>query len=412
MNSSASKREEVAVIALVGYAHAVSHFFHLMIPPLFPWLMKDFDLSFTEAGFLMTVFFVVSGAGQAVAGFVVDRIGARPVLFAGVSMLVLSGIALGLAQNYPMLMLSAMLAGAGNCVFHPADFTLLNHRVSLARLGHAFSVHGLSGNLGWAAAPLLMTSVAVFGGWRLAGFAAALVGGLALLMLYWGRDYLQVTPVTAPVPDGAAASSAAGNSGVAALLRSKVVWLCFSFFLLTTAAFGALQNFSTASLQQIYSLSLAGAASCLIAYLLGGAGGIVVGGFIATRQAQDRIIAIGLSTGAAIALLLATGGIADWAALPLMAAMGACVGIAGPSRDLLVRKAATQGLGAASYGRVYGFVYSGLDGGLALAPMIFGPLMDAGYFNALWIGVALLQGFAIAAALRVGRNAPLPVMAS
>ena len=158
MSANTGNRGEVAVIALVGYAHAVSHFFHLMIPPLFPWLMQDFDLSFTEAGFLMTVFFVVSGTGQALAGFVVDRLGARPVLFSGVLMLVLSGIALGLAQNYPMLMLAAALAGAGNSVFHPADFTLLNHRVSLPRLGHAFSVHGLSGNLGWAAAPFLMTS--------------------------------------------------------------------------------------------------------------------------------------------------------------------------------------------------------------------------------------------------------------
>jgi MFS family permease len=399
MNANTGNRGEVAVIALVGYAHAVSHFFHLMIPPLFPWLMKDFDLSFTEAGFLMTVFFVVSGTGQALAGFVVDRIGARPVLFSGVLMLVLSGIALGLAQNYPMLMLAAALAGAGNSVFHPADFTLLNHRVSLPRLGHAFSVHGLSGNLGWAAAPFLMTSVAVFAGWRMAGFAAALVGLAALLMLYVGRDYLKVTPAAA-VSDSAAVSAGPATG----FLRSGVVWLCFLFFLLSTSAFGALQNYSTASLQNIYALSLAGAASGLIAYLLGGAGGIAVGGFIATRHAQDRIIAIGLSTGAAIGLLLAAGVVAGWAVLPLMAVMGACVGIAGPSRDLLVRKAATHGLGKASFGRVYGFVYSGLDVGLAIAPLIFGPLMDGGHFNALWVGVALLQGLAVVSALRVGRD--------
>jgi FSR family fosmidomycin resistance protein-like MFS transporter len=400
MNANTGNRGEVAVIALVGYAHAVSHFFHLMIPPLFPWLMKDFDLSFTEAGFLMTVFFVVSGTGQALAGFVVDRIGARPVLFSGVLMLVLSGIALGVAQNYPMLMLAAALAGAGNSVFHPADFTLLNHRVSLPRLGHAFSVHGLSGNLGWAAAPFLMTSVAVFAGWRMAGFAAALVGLAALLMLYVGRDYLKVTPAAA-VSDSEAVSAGPATG----FLRSGVVWLCFLFFLLSTSAFGALQNYSTASLQNIYALSLAGAASCLIAYLLGGAGGIAVGGFIATRHAQDRIIAIGLSTGAAIGLLLAAGVVPGWAVLPLMAVMGACVGIAGPSRDLLVRKAATHGLGKASFGRVYGFVYSGLDVGLAIAPLIFGPLMDGGHFNALWVGVALLQGLAVVSALRVGRDA-------
>jgi MFS family permease len=405
MNANAGNRGEVAVIALVGYAHAVSHFFHLMIPPLFPWLMKDFDLSFTEAGFLMTVFFVVSGTGQALAGFVVDRVGARSVLFSGVLLLILSGLALAVAQNYPMLLLAAALAGAGNSVFHPADFTLLNHRVSVSRLGHAFSVHGLSGNLGWAAAPLLMTTVAVFGGWRMAGLAAALVGVVALLLLFAGRDLLAVTPGNAASAGGEPAHALVTAGSAAGFLRSGAVWLCFSFFLLSTAAFGALQNYSTASLQNIYALSLASAASCLIAYLLGGAGGIVVGGFIAMRQAQDRIIACGLSTAAAIGLLLAAGLAPGWAVLPLMTVMGACVGIAGPSRDLLVRKAATQGLGKASFGRVYGFVYSGLDVGLALAPLIFGPLMDGGHFNALWLGVALLQGLAVISALRVGRRA-------
>lgn len=363
MNINAGKRGEISVIALVGYAHAVSHFFHLMIPPLFPWLMRDFDLSFTEAGFLMTVFFVVSGSGQALAGFVVDRTGARPVLFSGVLLLTLSGIALGLAQNYAMLIFAAALAGAGNSVFHPADFTLLNHRVSVPRLGHAFSVHGLSGNLGWAAAPLLMTSVAVFAGWRMAGFAAALVGLAALVLLYAGRDYLQVTRENAAVVAEGSVHPVVSKASAVGFLRSWAVWLCFAFFLLSTAAFGALQNFSTASLQSIYSLSLAGAASCLIAYLLGGAGGIAVGGFIATRQAQDRIIACGLSIAAAIGLLLAAGVVPGWAVLPLMATMGAadlrsvngrravqcavgrCRTTAGACRDLRVARRPWRALG-------------------------------------------------------------------
>src|SRR5688500_20265198 len=92
--SPAPPRRDAEVIALVGLAHGTSHFFHLMLPPLFPWLMRDFALSFTEAGLLMTVFFVISGVGQALAGFVVDRFGARPVLFFGVATLGVSGLVL------------------------------------------------------------------------------------------------------------------------------------------------------------------------------------------------------------------------------------------------------------------------------------------------------------------------------
>ena len=399
---AAPVRSDVAVISLVGFAHSVSHFFHLVIPLLFPWLMPAFGLNFTQAGALMTVFFVISGAGQAAAGLIVDRAGSKPVLFAGVALLALSGFVLGVAQNYAMLMLAASIAGAGNSVFHPADFTLLNRRVSKPRLGHAFSVHGLSGNLGWAAAPLLMTAVASLAGWRMAAFSSGAVALLALASLYVMRTTLD------EFPDNHAGDKKRGSGApvsTLSILRSPAVLLCFVFFFLITAAFGALQNFSAAALKAMYGLSLATSASCLSAYLLGGAAGIAVGGFLATRRAQDRIIAACISFGAAMSLLLSSGIVASWAVLPLMALMGAGVGIAGPSRDLLVRKAATKGLGEASYGRVYGFVYSGLDIGLATAPLIFGPIMDGGNVSRLWIGVAIFQGLAVLSALRVGRGA-------
>ena len=399
---AAPVRSDVAVISLVGFAHSVSHFFHLVIPLLFPWLMPAFGLNFTQAGALMTVFFVISGTGQAAAGLIVDRVGSKPVLFAGVALLALSGFVLGVAQNYAMLMLAASIAGAGNSVFHPADFTLLNRRVYKPRLGHAFSVHGLSGNLGWAAAPLLMTAVASLAGWRMAAFSSGAVALLALASLYVMRTTLDEFPVNHA---GDKKRGSGAPVSTLSILRSPAVLLCFVFFFLITAAFGALQNFSAAALKAMYGLSLATSASCLSAYLLGGAAGIAVGGFLATRRAQDRIIAACISFGAAMSLLLSSGIVASWAVLPLMALMGAGVGIAGPSRDLLVRKAATKGLGEASYGRVYGFVYSGLDIGLATAPLIFGPIMDGGNVSRLWIGVAIFQGLAVLSALRVGRGA-------
>src|SRR3990172_3086569 len=81
--SSNTLHQDAQVIGLVGTAHGVSHFFQLLLASLFPWLKVAFDLSYAELGLLMTVFFIVSGIGQALAGFVVDKIGARTVLFAG-----------------------------------------------------------------------------------------------------------------------------------------------------------------------------------------------------------------------------------------------------------------------------------------------------------------------------------------
>jgi MFS family permease len=406
MSSSAAPvptRNDVEVIGLVGLAHGTSHFFHLMLPPLFPWLMKDFSLSYTEAGMLMTVFFVISGVGQALAGFVVDRVGARPVLFAGIGCLALSGVVLGAATTYPMLVLSAAVAGLGNSIFHPADFTLLNRRVAQPRLGHAFSVHGLSGNLGWAAAPVFMAGIAATAGWNVAGFAAAGVGALVLAILWWRRDVLD---------DAAAEVVAAGHEPAPAsahqlaFLASPAVWLCFAFFFLTTSAFGILQNYAPAILGNVYGVSLVLATTGLTSYLVGSAVGIIVGGFLAARsERNERVIALALGVAAAMALLLASGWVPSTLLLPLMAIMGFGVGTAGPSRDLLVRRAATSQFGKASFGRVYGFVYSGLDTGLALSPLFFGPLLDAGRFNTALTAVALLQTASLLTAMRVGMAA-------
>src|SRR5437762_5034125 len=209
------------VMSLVGFAHGTSHFFHLVIPSLFPWLMSEFNLSFIKAGTLTTGFFVVSGIGQAAAGFAVDRYGAQRVLSAGLALLTLSALALASAQGYPALVAAALLAGAGNAVFHPADFTVLNRRVSPARLGHAFSAHGVAGNVGWGVEPVMMAGIASAAGWRAAALSAAGLGLVAFASVVLLRGNL-----SAPAPAHAAgAGHAAERSSPFAFLRVGAVWI-------------------------------------------------------------------------------------------------------------------------------------------------------------------------------------------
>jgi len=398
-------RREVEAIAVIGFGHGVSHFFHLMIPPLFPWLMADFGLSFTQAGLLTGVFFTVSGIGQAAAGFVVDRLGARRVLLAGMGLFALSGLILAAAPGYAVLILAAAVAGAGNSVFHPADFTLLNRNVSGPRLGHAFSVHGLSANIGWAIAPVFMTTIAVAAHWRIAALAAAGVAVLAAALYWLRRD-----AVTEPGSAASGPGTAAAGGSLFAFLRVPAVWMCFLFFLFITAALSGLQNFGPPVLHEIYGVSLAAGASALTAFLLAAAAGMVAGGFLVARFAEhERIVAVVLVLAAGFALVLASGDAPPWSVPALMAAMGFCAGMAGPSRDMLVRRAATARFGQEAFGRVYGFVYSGLDTGLALAPvLVFGPLMDTNSFTLVLVAVAVAQSLAVLTALGVGTSQPAP----
>lgn len=401
-NAENAPRKDSEVIGLVGLAHATSHFFQLMLPPLFPWLMQEFSLSFSAVGLLMTVFFVVSGVGQALAGFLVDRFGARPILLSGLGLLGVSGLLLASAQSPLVLALATAVAGLGNAVFHPADYTLLNRQVSAKRLGHAFSTHGLTGTLGWAASPVVMFFVANTVNWRAAALLAAIIAFVSLLVLQGHRALRDQPGDSHPSTKTTGNASAPTRDGLFGYLRSREVWVCFTFFLFWTMAFSALQNFAPSILQNMYGVSLAAATSAVTAYMLGSAAGTIGGGFLVAGVAADRLVAAGLLVAALIALLLASGAVTPWGVIPLMVAMGFGAGIAGPSRDMLVRRAAVAGATTASYGRIYGFVYSGLDSGLALSPLLFGQLMDASRFALVMVGIAVFQGLAVCTALWVG----------
>ncbi|HJV76531.1 MAG TPA: MFS transporter [Noviherbaspirillum sp.] len=394
-----SFRRDAQVISLVGIAHGVSHFFHLILAPLFPWLKDAFSLSYAELGLLMTMFFVVSGIGQALAGFVVDRVGARMVLFAGIAFLGLAALVLSQAQNYAMLLAGSMLAGMGNSVFHPADFTLLNKRVSTPRLGHAFSVHGISGNIGWASAPVFLTGMAGLFDWRTALQCAALIPFALLLLLFTYRDVLRTDEVLSAVASSKKEPEQTGH--LLAFLRLPAVWMCFAFFLITALALGGIQSFASPSLRAIYGMSLASATAGYTAYMLASAAGMVWGGFLASKTTRhERTIAFAFMAAGLFALIVASGIVTPLMAVILMGAIGFGAGIAGPSRDLLIRAAAPKN----ATGRVYGVVYSGLDIGLSIAPLLFGALMDADRPAWVFVGVGVFQCMALLTALGVGTN--------
>lgn len=386
-------RQDATIIGLVGLAHASSHFSHLLLPLLFPVFMREFGLSYSELGLLMSAFFVVSGLGQAGAGFVVDRFGARRVLFAAEGLFIAACVAASLAQSYPGLMAVAVLAGLGNAPFHPVDFTILNQRVSASRLGHAFSAHGLTGNLGWAAAPVFLVGIGSVAGWRSAYLAAALMYAAILALLVLQRDKLR-TEVVVRHPQVAA-------GGDLAFLKLPVVWWCFAFFMLSTMTLALVQNYAVSILQALHHVSLEAATLTLTAYMLCAATGIFVGGFVAARQAahSDRVVAWCMGGGALLMLLCGSGWLGAAGTMTVLAATGFAIGIGGPSRDMMVKKATPKG----ATGRVYGTVYSGFDVGFAVAPLMFGALMDHGHFSATFFVAALILFLSVFTAAGVGR---------
>ncbi|MBK1714106.1 MFS transporter [Rubrivivax gelatinosus] len=395
---AADTRRDVATISLIGIAHGSSHFFHLLLPPMFPAFIRDFGLSWSELGLLVTVFFVVSGIGQALAGFVVDRIGARPVLYGAMACFVAGSLAAAAAQGFAGLALAAVLAGLGNAPLHPADFTILNRRVSPPRLGHAFSVHGISGNLGWALAPVFLIGLtALFGSWRAAYLGTALLAAAVLALLVVKRDLIDDHHEAHAA--AARHAAAAGGEHPMAFLKLPSVWLCFSFFFWTTVALAAIQSFASPALGRMYGLPLEATAFVVTGYMLASAAGMIVGGFLVDRAERlERTIAAAMALAAAMLLLVASGWLPGMVALVVASLAGFGTGLAGPSRDMLIKRAAPPG----ATGRVYGTVYSGLDTGNAMAAPLFGALLDAGLPQAVFGGSALAMALGVLSASFVG----------
>ena len=148
-------------------------------------------------------------------------------------------------------------------------------------------------------------------------------------------------------------------------------------------------------------------------YMVLGAMGMVVGGFLVNRVHRlERTIACAMALSVLLLLWVSSGWLHGWGAALVTALAGVGTGLAGPSRDMLIKRAAPAG----ATGRVYGTVYSGLDLGFAVAAPLFGWLLDHGWHAGVFQGAAAAMALGIASASWVGlrihrQQRPHPVTA-
>jgi MFS transporter, FSR family, fosmidomycin resistance protein len=302
-------------------------------------------------------------------GFLVDRIGARPVLIAG---LLLGGLAfgsLGFSSSYGWLIVAAVLAGLANCVYHPADYAILTDGIPEDRIGRAFSVHTFAGFVGGAIAPPLLLGIAAAGGLSSSLVFAGLFAWITAAVVFLIPGHHQSSERAKP-----GGSTRSGGSGFAGVLTPTVLGLT-AFFTLLALSHSAMYSFSIVALMAGHGVSLPAATAALTAYLAASALGVLVGGVVAdkTRRHGD-VAAAGFALSAVAALAVATLTLPVPVLVAAMGLTGFLFGIIQPSRDMLVRKAAPPG----SAGRVFGIVSTGFNIGGIVGPMLFGWLMDNG----------------------------------
>ncbi|BBK29976.1 sugar phosphate permease [Stella humosa] len=370
-------RRDLSVIGLICAAHFVSHVHIFILPPLFPFLKDALGVSYVELGLILTVFNVATAVTQTPAGFLVDRIGPFRLLVGGLVLGSLSLAAAGIAGSYAALLVAFLFAGLANSVYHPADYSILSSTVQDSRIGRAFSFHTFSGYLGTAVSPALMLGLALTIGWRAALVVAGAIGfAVAILLLVRSADLAHAQPRRK-----GGKGDAGGPSGVKLLFQPTILGLMFFFMLITMSASG-ITSFAVVALNSLYGTPLAVGNTALTGYLISGAIGVLVGGWIADRTRHHAVVAAAcFASTSAVVLLLGSVDLGSTLLVAVMTLSGLAYGIIMPSRDMMVRAATPAG----SFGKVFGFVSTGFSVGGMIAPPLYGYIMDRG--QPFWIFV-------------------------
>ncbi len=391
-------RRSARVIGIISTAHFFSHFYMLLLPPLFPLLKEVYGVGFTELGLAITIYSFTTALTQAPVGFLVDRYGARAILIAGLGLESLAFVLIGVIPAYAALLALMVLAGLGNAVFHPADYSILNASVDPERMGRAFSIHTFAGQLGNAVAPVTMIFLMTITDWRTALIVCGLAGGAVALVILFNSEVIRDT--RASPPEQAKTGGEASRRGLRLLFSFPI--LCGVMFFVGISMFGhGINTFSVSTLTEIYRAPLTEVAFVLTAYLFAAPVGVLLGGLVADRvKRHDAVAAACFLIMAACLFAVAAFSMSLVTIALLFVVAGLFGGMVAPSRDMMIRSVTPPG----EMGKVFGFVSTGFNIGGMVAPLIFGYILDNAEPRAVFWTVGAVAIATVATVLYTGRQ--------
>ena len=399
-------RRDVKVVGVLSGGHFMSHYYTMMLPPLFPLLHEDLGVSYTLLGLLLALKSIASGATQLPAGILVDKYGARKILVYGFTMILASYLFVSISESFWVIALFFMLAGTGNAVFHPADYSIMSGTVSDARMGRSFSAHTFAGHLGTALAPVVtLFLVAGLGwSWRDAVLASVIVGLVMVIGIITQWNHIQ-EGATKPKKKKAAATGAEEQStwdSIMEILVSKPMLFLFLFFSMQSLGTGGFKNFAVAGLTELHGTSLEAAGGALTGFLFASAFGVLVGGVLADYDKRHALTAsVALFVTAIISMMVGSFSMHYAVLVFFFTLAGLVQGVIRPARDMMIRAASPKG----SVGKAFGFVFSGQAIGGAVAPVFFGAMLDFGAPEWVFYASAVFLIFCILAVMGSAREA-------
>ena len=405
-------RRDMKVVGVLSGGHFMSHYYTMMLPPLFPLLHEELGVSYTLLGLLLSLKSLASGIVQLPAGILVDRFGARKILVFGFTMIMTSYLFVAMSDTFWVLALLFMLAGTGNAVFHPADYSIMSGMVHHSRMGRSFSAHTFAGHMGTALAPVVSVILVLGLGWSWRGavLASVAVGLVMVLGIVSQWNHIQEGPFKIRSNNNGDTSAGGQEEesvwqSIRLIIVSKPMLFLFLFFSMQSLGTGGFKNFAVAGLMELHGTSHDAAAGALTGFLFASAFGVLVGGVLADYDKRHALTAsVALFSTAVISMLIGAVDMHYVVLVFFFSLAGLVQGIIRPARDMMIRAASPKG----SVGKAFGFVFSGQAIGGGISPVLFGAMLDFGapewvfYASAFFLVLCI---FAVYGSAREARKA-------
>ncbi len=409
MKSAKIKRIQTAALVLLVVAGLINYFDRIALSIANPAVSAELNLSASEMGLLLSAFSLPYAIAQLPLGVMLDRIGARIMLGAGLFIWSVAQLAGGLVQTLNQFIVSRIFLGIGEAPQFPAGAKVFSEWYALEERGTPTGIFVASSTIAPALAPPLLTAMMLAFGWRGMFIIMGVAGILAAIgwyALYRDRRDVELSPEEVDHLSGVDRAASDENQMTFAewlgLFRERTTWgLALGFMGVIYMVF-LYVTWLPAYLQQERGLSITESGWILMIPFLGGTLGQLTSGYAADKllargfgpiNSRKLPICIGLVFAAAFTVPAAYTPNLTMAILCLTLAMY-FVNLASGGSWALVSVAAPRRL-VASLGSVMNF--GGYLAGAA-APLITGIVVDktGSFVNALLISacVALAGAFA------------------
>lgn len=396
--------EAKLVIGLVSGSHFVNHMYLVLLPPVFGLLVTEFSVSYTQLGLAVGVLGLVSTVFQLPFGYFSDAYGRTITLGIGLGLCAVGVFTIAFSPTFAWLLVGQAIIGCGLAAHHPAHFPLIAEATAEAIRGKSYSVHGFAGNLGYAASPAITTAVLAFPGltWRhsflvMGGIGAvyAVVGVLVL-----GRAVSDDVTHAAPAD---AASEALDLSTVRQRVTDELTSIAAAPAILALAVLSMLsaiinwgyRSYAVVLLTDGYVVDLGTANTVLTALFVAAAVLMLVGGELTDRWRAGYVIVLAYSLLVVLAAAVATFLLPPVAAMAVIVLGGGSLMLGIPAQQMLVDKLSLR----RDLGKNFAIITVGVSVGGAVAPPMFGAVIDTTGLGAAFLAVA---GFGVVALVVVG----------